>query len=111
MASPTLHKAKPEETQMFRSFIRLAMTVAAITPAATGNRASRPRAIRAPADTPPASQKKARPSDLAENGKAQLPRDEIGDADRNGEPDRADPRRRGIGVSSGGTSRVRFHTI
>src|SRR5216684_4111718 len=50
-ASPALQKAKAVALQTFRSPIRLATMVATITPPATGNRASRPSAIRTPEET------------------------------------------------------------
>jgi hypothetical protein len=60
--------------------------------------ASRPSVIRTPEDTPGPEQGNA--IRFGEKCKAQLRREEIGDADRAGEPDRTNPGQRRFGVSS-----------
>jgi len=72
--------------------------VAIIAPLTTGNRASRPSAIRTGGYT------RGRPEygnaiGSARERKAQMRRKEIGDADREGEPDRTNRRQRRVGAS------------
>jgi hypothetical protein len=62
MASPALHRAKRIAACEFRSPVKLATTVAAITPIATGTRAVDPSAIMVPAERPAAGQNAATPS-------------------------------------------------
>jgi len=69
--------------QTFRSPIRLAMIVATITALVTGNRASRPSAIRR-RRTRPSGPEHGNAVRFSEKRKTQVRRDEIGDADRNG---------------------------
>ena len=62
MASPALHRANTIALPTFRSPNRLAVTVAATTPTATGNRAPGPSAINNPEAIPAAGQNTATPS-------------------------------------------------
>jgi hypothetical protein len=66
--------------------------VPTIVPAATGNRAPRPSAIRTPEETPAAGPEHRHAVRLREQTKAQPRRQEVGDADDSSERQRADER-------------------
>ena len=93
-ASNALHAAKTIELGMLRSPRRLAAMVAAMTPTMTGNRTLGPSPIITPAETPAAGQKTATPSGFREQRKAQPCRQKIGNAYRNRETCRNNPRRK-----------------
>src|SRR5258705_1159237 len=92
-ASPALHRANRTALERFRSPKRFAAMVAAMVPTTTGHRARDPSAIRTPADTPAAGQKTATSSGFGQQSKAKPRCYEIYDADRDSEPNRANPPR------------------
>ena len=85
-----------------------AMMVAAIVPTTTGHRARDPRAIRTPADTPAAGQKTATPSGLVSRARTKPRCHEICDANRDSEPNRANPPRR---VDAGGQLMLNLFSV
>ena len=90
-ASAALQTAKIAVLARFRSPSRLAAIVATITPAATGNRAFGPNAIRYSGRDAGGGPEHRHSIGFGQERKAQSRGEGVGDGDGNREPDRADP--------------------
>ncbi len=91
-ASPALHAAKTTALEMLRSPNKFAAIVPAIVPTTTGIRATDPILISTPAAIPAAGQKTATPSGFVRRARPSRAAQEIGNTDRNGEPNGKSPR-------------------